>query len=332
MKSPSKPRSTRPSSRRDKPTYHQSASTKQIQQQARPSATNKSSVKPSPFKSTSSREAETPSVRNPNFKGSKKRKLSDTQPRANTDAQEYPVLKARTKTVPSEVVASKWEVLSDPVQTRLLDLFKAVQRPVLSSHRDPKRRNEAQSALAPVVRTLARRLPRMPFPSTTKDWHFDYEKLLDSNRTLESLLTPTIHSIELLKAEIDKEERALNGDRKQLDELEQNAAFAEKERTRQTKKAHALLRLQDLPAANADETNVTGIPIKAPSGTLTLESELDPNLWPLAEQLQNHLGSMQSNTAQIFNVMAALVRTRAAVDDACYKHLAPTEYEQIHAR
>ncbi|KAI9697241.1 MAG: hypothetical protein M1836_004805 [Candelina mexicana] len=289
------------------------------------------SVKPSPFESVFNREAESRSVRNPNSKGSKKRKLTETQPGANADAQEYPVLKARTKTVPSEVVASKWEVLSEPVQIRLLDLFKAVQRPVLSSYRDPKRRNEAHSALAPVVRTLAKRLPRMPFPSNTKDWHFDYEKLLDSNRLLESLLTPTIHSIELLKAEIDKEERALNGDRKQLDELEQNAAFAEKERTRQTKKAHALLRLQDSPAANADETNVTGIPIKTPGSTLTLESELDPNLSPLAEQLQNHLESMQSNTAQVSNVVTALVRTRAAVDDACYKHLTPTEYEQIRA-
>lgn len=95
--------------------------------------------------------------------------------------KKYAALKARVRHVPSEVVASKWEVLSEPSQSRLLDLFKAVQRPVLASHHDEKRRSEIQSALAPVVRTLGKRLPRMPFPTNTKDWHFDYEKILEKN-------------------------------------------------------------------------------------------------------------------------------------------------------
>ncbi len=149
-------------------------------------------------------------------------------------------------------------MLTEPSQSRLLNLFETVQRPVLTSYRDDKGKREAQSALAPVVRTLGKRLPRMPFPTYTKDWHFDFEKILDSNvrrytssfcctewhvrslmrsqRVLESLLTPAIHSIELLKAQIEVEERALDMDREQLGELERNAAFAEKERTRQTKK------------------------------------------------------------------------------------------------
>ncbi|KAI9718234.1 MAG: hypothetical protein M1812_004224 [Candelaria pacifica] len=328
MKQSSGPRPARHSSRRDE------SKPQQAQQQTLPSGTSKTSVLPSSLESRPSSEAETQPTPKSILETGKKRKITDAQLGAIGDgsqAKKYMTLTARIKSIPSEVVASKWEVISDPAQARLLDLFKAVQRPVLTNYRDDKTRNEAQSALALVVRTLGKRLPRMPFPSNTKDWHFDYEKLLDGNRTLESLLTPAIHSIELLKAEIEKEERALDGDREQLGELEQNAAFAEKERTRHTKKAHALLKLQDSPTTNAEETNLTGLTNKVTSSTLPLEGESDSNILPLAKQLQNHLDSIQSNTTQILDVGGALVRTRAMVDDACYKHLSPTEYEQISA-
>jgi hypothetical protein len=66
--------------------------------------------------------------------------------------------------------------------------------------------------------------------------------------------------------------------------------------------------------------------------TAFLQTGTEDNLSPLATQLINHLESMQSNTAQVTDVGEALVRTRAAVDDACYRHLSLADYEQISGR
>ena len=63
----------------------------------------------------------------------------------------------------------------------MLALFQAVERPVMMRYHDPRRREEAQVALTPVLRTLRRKLPRMAFPPNTKEAHFNYESMLDSN-------------------------------------------------------------------------------------------------------------------------------------------------------
>ena len=47
-----------------------------------------------------------------------------------------------------------------------------------------KQRSEAQAALAPVLKTLRKKLPRIAFPLTTKDSHFSAEALLDSSVSL----------------------------------------------------------------------------------------------------------------------------------------------------
>lgn len=101
---------------------------------------------------------------------------------------------------------------------------------------------------------LERRLPRMPFPPLTKDAVFDHEsvlnehvrlypqdrsllisRLIDLQRVLETQLSTTRNTIDLLKLEIEREEALLSKETKYVEEMEKNAKKAEVERRRQMK-------------------------------------------------------------------------------------------------
>jgi kinetochore protein Fta7 len=93
----------------------------------------------------------------------------------------FPTLKPHVRRIPRQTVSTKWDVLSQAAQEQARELFKAIERPVLMSYRNDRRREEAQSILGSVLRKLTTKIPRMPFPSQTKDIHFNYEMLLDAN-------------------------------------------------------------------------------------------------------------------------------------------------------
>jgi kinetochore protein Fta7 len=93
----------------------------------------------------------------------------------------FPTLKPRVRRVPRQIVSTKWDVLPQAAQGQVRELLNAIERPVLMSYRNERRREEAQSILGSVLRKLSTKIPRMPFPSKTKDIHFNYEMLLDAN-------------------------------------------------------------------------------------------------------------------------------------------------------
>jgi len=101
----------------------------------------------------------------------------------------------------------------------------------------------------------------MPFPPATKEPSFEYEAALDEHvhyprlrveiyidklvqRSLEANLATVTDSIELLKAEIEKEETLLAKETKQLHDMEKNAKRAESERKRQMKNVRLALALE----------------------------------------------------------------------------------------
>ncbi|MCJ1472155.1 hypothetical protein MMC13_000802 [Lambiella insularis] len=148
------------------------------------------------------------------------------------------LLKPRLRYIHQDVIKRNWRVLPEAVQSRVRELLVAVQRPVICRHREGKSREEAQEALNTVTRTLAKRLPRMPFPMKTKEEHFDYERLLNKNLSLEHQLTPAIHSIALLEGQIVKEEALLAKETIALQELNRNARAEETLRNRLATKVH----------------------------------------------------------------------------------------------
>jgi hypothetical protein len=114
---------------------------------------------------------------------------------------------------------------------------------------DERKRLQAITALQMVIRKLHRKIERgLPFPPSTRaqrEEDFDFEKILDSSRQLEAQLTPALHSIELLKAEIRKEEALLEHENETLDKLERNAKAEKSRRKVEAKKFHSSLQVKD---------------------------------------------------------------------------------------
>lgn len=143
-----------------------------------------------------------------------KRKRSDDDDGATAQNKRFAYLKPRVRHISQRTIKSKWTTLPEPVQEKVREMFRSLERPVIVRHRDERKRIEAQTAVAAVVKkyvpmahtilqmermilgcfyclhgefeadffaiffSLGRRLPRMPFPPVTKDTNFDYESLL----------------------------------------------------------------------------------------------------------------------------------------------------------
>ncbi|GIJ88877.1 hypothetical protein Asppvi_007805 [Aspergillus pseudoviridinutans] len=225
----------------------------------------------------------------------------------------FAYLKPQVRQVSERTIKSKWTTLPEPVQDKIRDLFRAVERPVIVRQQNERKRIEAQAAVQAVVRNLGKRLPRMPFPPVTKESVFDYEAALNEHVSLESSLATMTDSIDLLKAEIEREEALLARESKQLQEMEKNANRAEAERKRQMKNEHPALRqLDDIPKTQGQAAHFTILePKDSQSGFDELEN--DPEISGLLRQLNGHLKSMQNNVAPLTGLKDALTRSEAAL-------------------
>ena len=63
------------------------------------------------------------------------------------------VLKPCLRYVHQDVIKDKWNVLPELLQDRIKQLFKSIERPVIASYRDDKKRIEAQVILSSITRT-----------------------------------------------------------------------------------------------------------------------------------------------------------------------------------
>lgn len=160
-------------------------------------------------------------------------------------------LKVVHRRVPKDHIKNKWNPLDSIAIDRISDLLHDVERSVVMRVHDDRKRSQASSAVQLVSRKLQRKLTKgLPFPPATRvrrEDDFDFEKILESNRILETQLTPMIHSIELLQAEIAKEEALLESESSDLGQLEANAKNQAAESRRAAKKTHYLA-LPDISA------------------------------------------------------------------------------------
>lgn len=241
----------------------------------------------------------------------------DNDARRTHDHKRFAFLKPRVRHVAERTIKSKWTTLPEPVQEKVRDMFKSLERPVIVRHHDERKRIEAQTAVGAVVRNLAKRLPRMPFPPVTKDTSFDYEAALDENRALEAQLATVTNSVDLLKAEVEKEEALLAKETRQLEELEKNAKRAEAERKRQMKNEHPILRqLDDLSSSHGRDQKLGrfAAPEIRTDDVSLCDYDPDPELQALIKQLNGHLQSMQNNIAPLAGLRDAIILSRAALD------------------
>ncbi len=85
------------------------------------------------------------------------------------------------KHVSQATIQSKWKPLDESGQAKAAELFRSIGLPVLARHPNDASKIEAQDALALVIRNLSKRLPKMPFPPSTKVSQLDYDGLAKSN-------------------------------------------------------------------------------------------------------------------------------------------------------
>lgn len=73
--------------------------------------------------------------------------------RTNTrDTKRYAYLKSHIRNVPERTIKSKWSTLPEPVQDKVRDMFRALERPVIVRHQNERKRIEAQAAVQVVVK------------------------------------------------------------------------------------------------------------------------------------------------------------------------------------
>jgi hypothetical protein len=68
------------------------------------------------------------------------------------DNKRYAYLKSHVRNVPERTIKSKWSTLPEPVQDKVRDMFRALERPVIVRHQNERKRIEAQAAVQAVVR------------------------------------------------------------------------------------------------------------------------------------------------------------------------------------
>lgn len=158
---------------------------------------------------------------------------------------------------------------------------------------------------------LSDKLPRIPFPPSTDERHFDHEANLHRISKIEEQMTADIHSINLLRAQIAKEERLLKQDKAEVDHLEESLKSNEAYRRDQTRTLHPTARKL---GQKADSIDLLALEAKDKKPIWTSITDLFKiqEMAPILKQLQNHLDSMQSNVADTRVVSSAV--KQAAVE------------------
>lgn len=75
--------------------------------------------------------------------------------RNNARDKRYAYLKPHVRQVPERTIKSKWSTLPEPVQDKVRDMFRALERPVIVRHQNERKRIEAQTAVQAVVKKYA---------------------------------------------------------------------------------------------------------------------------------------------------------------------------------
>jgi hypothetical protein len=160
----------------------------------------------------------------------------------------YPHLESVTRNVSLQAIDENWEPLPQSCIDQISALLKEIQKPVTARIENDKKWNQASSAVNSVIQRVLRKLSKhqLPFPQATyhsREDDFDYEKVIDNNRTLQYQMTPAIHANELLEDELRKELARLASDKQNLADLEANAKKETVVRNEAARSVHSLLQV-----------------------------------------------------------------------------------------
>jgi kinetochore protein Fta7 len=252
--------------------------------------------------------------------------------------------------IPRHVITDTWEQLPTPAINRIEEILSIAEGSVTMSLQDERKRAHAGTAIRLVTRKLRRKLERgLPFPIAAKgqrDQDFDFEHILDDARSLNAQLTPALHSIGLLQAEIKKEEKLLAEEEEALATLQANAKAEQQKRRAETKTLHPVLKHIDgeslaghteASGGNAETHGGLSEDFKVSSlmqqiNALLTEVQNDtiaPELQSVTKELRNHIDSIQGNLGQIEDVLVTLDTTEAQIRGVLAREFDAAVNEQI---
>jgi len=157
----------------------------------------------------------------------------------------YQHLAPVTRRVSHQAIVAKWEPLPEGAVASISQFLHDIQRPVVVRVKDDRRRTQASTALQMVSRRLVGKISKgLPFPPETRtrvEDDFNFEKIINHNRALETQLTPALHANNILEAELNKEISLLESEQAALVELETNSKTETSIRKQAGRKLHPLL-------------------------------------------------------------------------------------------
>lgn len=83
---------------------------------------------------------------------SKRKRSEHDDDGATAQNKRFAYLKPRVRHISEGTIKSKWTTLPEPVQEKVREMFRSLERPVIVRHRDERKRIEAQTAVAAVVK------------------------------------------------------------------------------------------------------------------------------------------------------------------------------------
>ena len=133
-----------------------------------------------------------------------------------------------------------------------------------------------------------------------------------------------------MKAEIAKERRLLEEDKKELEQLEQALKDEEVRRQRQNKSLHTLAKRVEQIASNQRAREQTPEIACKDTRPPFRDLEDDRGLGGLLQQLHSHLDSIHNNTARIAEIPSAMTASQAALDSFTWRFLDQERYDKLH--
>ncbi|CRK05754.1 hypothetical protein BN1708_009725 [Verticillium longisporum] len=264
----------------------------------------------------------------------------------------YRYIGTKPASIPRSKIEATWIPLPAPSIAIITSLLHLAERPVLQRlAANTKRRDHAAFALRTVSHNLARKLARrFPFPPAAsgapsrtraagpaaardadpRDEELDYERCIDAVKALERTQTGLLHGNALLRAEVAREEAALEKEYAELEALETNARSEIRRLREDARKAHPLVpdgrgKPTVIESRPADRTlHVTDAPPRA------LFQDIDvPGLEGIGARLGSHMESLRANLQPVENVVPEIARSRAVLRDVLAQHLEPQQFQQV---
>ncbi|CCJ30114.1 unnamed protein product [Pneumocystis jirovecii] len=155
-----------------------------------------------------------------------------------------PSLRPQTRKIAKSVIDKRWTRISESSLAQIVEILKDIERPVIMSIRHKTRRTDAQRNLNIMINKIRDRLSKLLVPPSSKE-SYNYEKLREKNKELESILISNLEQISQLEKTLDCEKNLLTKEETDFRELAKNAQYNENSRKQQLKKLHPLLRPQD---------------------------------------------------------------------------------------